>query len=351
MSEMTDKRNVQSVQEKVDWRNAERPPAFPRDEVVRAIERRGNCRMPQTFEPIPIFFRNESLYDFFAKWPTDIIYVNPGLDPRRFREIAQEDGICFHGSSAVRHLIEDWSQVDAVCNRLMPPLTKEWINSIRARVRETPGCYHGAGHVGLLFEVAYVLRGMERFFVDLYEERDKVEDLLDRVLEYTCDMMRGYGEAGVDGVLVGDDWGSQRSLLISPDLWRQMFKPRYTLWVETCHKAGLHTVFHSDGNLDSIFPDLVETGIDVYNPLQPGAMDVDRWLKEYKGKVSFWTGVDVQGMLPFASPQRVKDEVRRSVEKFSHENGGFILGPTNAITAEVPYENLVALYETLLEYR
>ena len=109
--------------------------------------------------------------------------------------------------------------------------------------------------------------------------------------------------------------------------------------------------FHSDGNLDSIFPELVETGIDVYNPLQPGAIDVERWRNRYKGKLTFYTGIDVQGMLPFASPRTVKEEIRKSVEKFSSDRGGFILGPTNAITAEVPYENLVALYEVLMEYR
>lgn len=333
------------------WQNAETPPMFPRDEVIRAIERRGDCRMPQAFTPVPLFFRNESLYDFFEKWPSDFEYVNLDLDPRRFFEMMTKDQLVLHGSSAVNHLLKDWSQVDDVLGKLFGPLTQEWKDSVRARVDATPGRYHVALHVALFFELMYILRGMEQFFIDLYESRAQVEALLDRIFEYTCEMMRGYGEAGVDGIFIGDDWGSQRSLLIQPDLWREIFKPRYAKWTEVCHEAGMHVLFHSDGNLDAVFPDLVETGMDVFNPLQPNAIDADRWRKEYKGQLTFWTGVDVQGVLPFATPQKVRDEIHRSVENFSDDCGGFILGPTNAITAEVPYENLVAVYETLLEYR
>jgi len=332
-----------------------RPPAFARDEVKRAIELRGDCRIPQMFQPVPLWFRNEQLYDFFESWPSDLVpiggHIDPALDLRRILYLVESGTNVLHGSSAVTHVLTDWSEVDSVYDRFLGEPTPEWRAALHAQVAQTPDLYHMAMHIGLLFEPVYLLRGMAAFFLDLYDHRDAVERLLDRLLEFNIKSVRAYAEAGADGIFTSDDWGTQRSLMIEPGLWRAIFKPRYKAFVEAAHEAGVHVIFHSDGNLDSIFPDLVEAGIDAFNPLQPGVMDVDRWIKEYKGKLTFWTGVDVQGMLPFVSPDKVKQEVRRLVDKFRHENGGLIIGPTNAITAEVPYENLVALHETLLEYR
>ena len=82
-----------------DWHKLKKPSALPRDEVIRAIERKGNCRLPMTFEPIHVFFRNESLYGFFEKWPSDIIFANIGLEPRRFNEVAKEDKEVFRSKS------------------------------------------------------------------------------------------------------------------------------------------------------------------------------------------------------------------------------------------------------------
>lgn len=328
---------------------------FPREEVKRAIERRGNCRKPQFFQPVPLFFRNQSLYDFFDTWPCDLMTVGGPKDPatelRKISMLMMEGASVLHGSSAFNHAITDWAQAKDFYDEFLLPIDDEWYRRMAEQIAETPGCYHVAVHLGSLFEPVYLARGMERFFLDLYEHLDEVERVLDRLVEFNAAAMRAFAKAGADGVFMSDDWGAQDSLLIDPALWRAIWKPRYKVIVDAAHEAGVHVIFHSDGNLDSIFPDLIELGFDVLNPLQPGALDVDRWLAEYKGQASFWTGVDVQGMLPFVSPDRVRDEVRRTVEKFHDDRGGHIIGPTNAITAEVPYENLVALYETLMEYR
>ncbi len=336
-------------------RSGAKPLELPRDEVKRAIELRGDCRIPQMFQPVPLFFRNEQLYEFFETWPSDLVPVGADVDPeidlRRVVEFGQSGVNVIHGSSAVTHVLSDWSKVDAVYDNFLNAPSPEWKSSICEQIAQTPNLYHMAMHIGLLFEPVYLLRGMAAFFMDLYDHRTQVERLLDRLLEFNIEAARAYAEAGCDGIFTSDDWGTQQSLMIDPDLWRAMWKPRYTAFVDAAHEADMHVLFHSDGNLDSIFPDVVETGIDVFNPLQPGVMDVDRWVREYKGTLTFWTGVDVQQMLPFVSPERVKESVRTTVEKFCDEDGGLIIGPTNAITAEVPYENLVALHETLLEYR
>ena len=342
-----------TVGAKFDWPKVTPCRMLPREEVKRAIELNGNCRIPQVFSPAEGCFRffDPSMYDFFRAWPSDFEYLPVELDPRRFRVTLDGEEVGLRGSSFGRHILEDWQQVDEVLQLGLPPLTEEWKNSLRIEIAKTPGAYHAIFHLAFLFEVLYGLRGMEKFFLDLHDHRAEVENLLDRLVEYDCQMIQAYGEVGVDGVLAGDDWGSQTSLLIDPRTWRELFKPRYKVLVEACHRAGLHAMLHSDGNLDAIFPDLVEIGIDVYHPLQPGAMDVDRWLSEYKGELCFYTGVDVQRVLPFVSPREVKDSVRRAVDKFSSARGGFVLGPTNGITADIPAANLLALHEVLLELR
>jgi hypothetical protein len=334
-----------------DWNSVVAGPNLGRDDVISCIEHRGSSKFPMSFGPVPLCFRNEELYDFFRKWPDDLEYLTMYLEPRRFADLMQQDGLYLHGSSSIKHLVDDWSQFDTVIDRLMPPVTAAWWDLLAPELAKTPGRYHCVVHVAFLFELLYVLRGMERFFIDLYDAPEQVARGLDRIVEYTCALIPHYGKAGLDAFMIGDDWGSQRSLLIDPDLWRKLFKPCYKRCIDACHASGLQVWFHSDGNLDAILPDMVEIGVDVFHPLQPNVMAVDHWIAEYRNVLTFWTGVDVQGMLPFASPQGVKDAVHREVERFQSTRGGFILGPTNALTAEVPYENLVALHETLLEYR
>ena len=334
------------------WNEKEMPPPFPKEEVRRAVRLEGDCRIPQIWRPIPLLFRNEALYDFFGLWPNDVWPVKDyGLDPRRMFALAMERRIPLHGGSTVEHFLRDVFDARERFSEFFVEPSEAWRESLASQVEAAPERYHTALHIGLLFEPLYVLWGMERYLMDLIEHRRESEELLERLLGFQISTARIYAEAGCDAILTSDDWGSQQSLLIDPALWRSMFKPRYRRFVEAAHELGLDVIFHSDGNLDSIFPDLVDIGFDVLNPLQPGAMDVDRWRREYRGRIGFYTGVDVQGMLPFAEPEEVRREVRKAIAQFRHESGGLLIGSTNAVTAEVPFANLAALYETLMEYR
>ena len=275
------------------WRDCEMPPPLPRDEVKRAVTFQGHCRIPQAWRPIWLLFRNEELYDFFAVWPSDVVpVIDIERDPRRMFSEAPKRGVSLHGSGSVTHFIKDWSEAEEVFSELFTQPSNSWKVSLRRQIAQTPGQYHSALHVGLLFEPIYWLRGMEQFFVDLYEHRDEIERLLDKLLDLQITTAKVYADVGCDGILTSDDWGSQRNLLIDPDLWRGFYKPRYKVFVDAVHAAGLDVTFHSDGNLDSIFPDIVEIGFDVFNPLQPGAMTWtigSRSIKEESPSTRVWT--------------------------------------------------------------
>ena len=147
-----------------------------------------------------------------------------------------------------------------------------------------------------------------------------------------------------------DDWGSQNGLMISPDLWRSLFKPYYARVFAEIHRLGMDAIFHSCGNVTPIVGDLIDIGLDMLDPVQPGAMDIAQIAREFGGKAAFCGAVDVQNLLVSGSPQQVKDVVRRVVETLGRPFGGaLLLGPANVMTPDIPFENLVALFEAAHE--
>jgi uroporphyrinogen decarboxylase len=151
---------------------------------------------------------------------------------------------------------------------------------------------------------------------------------------------------GADGVFMTDDWGSQSGLLIAPDLWRRLFKSYYATVFAEVHRLGMDVLFHSCGNVTDIVGDLIDAGMDVLDPVQPGAMDIDRLAREFGGKTAFSGAIDIQHLLCEGTPREIKDEVRRIVDTLGRPFGGsLLLGPANVMTPETPLENLRALFE------
>ena len=156
-------------------------------------------------------------------------------------------------------------------------------------------------------------------------------------------------------VVEADDLGTQERPLISPDLYRKRIKPRHRRIFETIRKASAHKVFiffHSCGSIRELIGDLIEIGVDALNPVQVSAkgMDTKRLKAEFGGELCFWGGgVDTQRVLPYGSPRQVKDEVRRRIEDLA-PGGGFVFSAVHNIQADVPPENIMAMWEALQEY-
>lgn len=193
------------------------------------------------------------------------------------------------------------------------------------------------------FERLQFLRGTEQLFVDLaYGSRD-MHKLLQIVHEYYLKDIEFWCHTSVDGILFMDDWGTNSALLISPAMWREIFKPLYAEYCQMIHAHDKYTFFHTDGHTVSIFNDFIDVGIDAVNT-QLFCMDIEDLAKQYKGKITFWGEIDRQHVLPFGSTADVRAAVLRVRECLDDGYGGVIgqceWGKNN------PTENIATVFAT-----
>jgi len=201
-----------------------------------------------------------------------------------------------------------------------------------------------------LFERLWFLRGFNNTLMDPYTHPDEFSELQNRIVEFSLQEIEEQLKLDVDGIFFSDDWGTQTGLLMNPDDWRKWFKPQYKRLFDAVHAGGAHAWMHLCGNVRTIVPDLIEVGLDVLNPIQPMAMDVDDLAASFGGKVCFFGGADVQGTLPHGSVQDVEDEVKHLIDIFGRFNGGYIGSTSHTILPETPPENVVALFRAFREY-
>jgi uroporphyrinogen decarboxylase len=208
-----------------------------------------------------------------------------------------------------------------------------------------------AGVACTLFELAWYLRGMSQVMTDMVANKDFLHAYLDKLIGWIESAGRKFVELGVDVVWIGDDFGSQNRMLISPALFREFIKPRYARLFAEWKRLNprVKIAFHSDGNIYPILGDLVEIGLDILNPVQPRSMDPARVKKDFGRHLTLWGTIDIQHVLPFGTPQDVAEEVRLRC-RTAGAGGGLILAPAHNIQAEVPIQNILAFYEAAREY-
>ena len=192
------------------------------------------------------------------------------------------------------------------------------------------------------FELLQFLRGPENLYVDLAERPDGLFRLIEKVHRFFLEELELWASTDVDALFFADDWGSQNSLLISPILWRELFKPLYRDYVEMAHRHGKYIFMHSDGHIAAIYPDIVEIGVDALNS-QLFCMDVKELGRRFAGRITFWGEVDRQRLLPYGSPADVAAAVRVAKEAL-FRNGGVIAQCEFGIGARP--ENVAAVFET-----
>ncbi len=209
-----------------------------------------------------------------------------------------------------------------------------------------------------IFEIALWMRGFENFYCDMVANVKFAEALLDTIMEVKMKYWaRALELVGPNVLMVSeaDDLASQNRCLVSPELYRKLIKPRHTklfAFIKRQARVPVKLFYHSCGAIASLLPDLIESGVDVLNPVQVSAAGMDtKELKRRFGKdITFYGGgVDTQRALPRGTPQEVREEVRRRVEDLA-PGGGFIFNTVHNIQADVPPENIVAMWEALREY-
>lgn len=204
---------------------------------------------------------------------------------------------------------------------------------------------------GSHFEKAYFSRGLENFLADMAGNIPFARRLLNRIIEKNMVMLENFlSLPEIDGVLLGSDWGSQRGLLMSPEIWEDLIRPGEQKEYDLIHAYGKDVWVHSCGDVQVIIPSLVEMGLDVLNPVQPEAMDIRMLKATYGERLTFWGGISTQQTLPYGTPDEVKREAR-AVRDLMSAGGGYILSPAQSIQDDVPAANVMALLEVARERR
>ncbi len=200
-----------------------------------------------------------------------------------------------------------------------------------------------------LYERAWTLRGMENLMLDFIEHPDFVEELLNAIADYNIAQMREALKYEIDAIHFGDDWGQQRGLQMGPATWRRFILPVLRRMYSVARQAGKFVSIHSCGDVDELFDDLVDAGLNCFNPFQPEVMDVESLLRRYRGRLAFYGGLSTQRTLPYGTPGDVRAETQRLLRLGA--DGGYIFAPAHSVEGDVPLENMLAFIEALKKQR
>ena len=203
--------------------------------------------------------------------------------------------------------------------------------------------------MGAVFELAWQLRGMENFFAELAIDPAIPTYMMERITDIIAEVTRRLLlEAGddIDMVYFYDDIGGNQSLLISKKMWRTFVRPCHQKLIGVAKRHNKQVMYHTDGAVRPLIPDLIEMGVDVLNPIQPGAagMEPIGLKRDFGAQLSFHGGVDIVGLLPKGSPADVREAARRLVRELGPD-GGYVMAGSHHIQCDTPLENVIALYE------
>lgn len=178
-----------------------------------------------------------------------------------------------------------------------------------------------------IFERMHFLRGFENTLMDILLDPELIEKLAIKLADFQIGLIEEayrLGKGRIHCYDTTDDWGTQTSLMISPEVWREIFKPQYKRVIDKAHECKMHVRFHTDGKINDILEDFIDLGIDILNIHQPRLVGIDEVSKVAQGKICFEAAVDVQATLPTGDKNLVEQEVKELVEKWATPKGGLI---------------------------
>jgi len=234
---------------------------------------------------------------------------------------------------------------------------KRWREQAK-RIDEHTNYAIGGDVQGLgVFEQSFNLRGFAQFLKDMGSNKEFANGLLDKVVETQKKRLAPYIDAidpYVDFLVFSDDLAMQDNLLMSPDMYRELIKPRHRdLYSFVKNKTDAKIFHHSCGAIKPLLEDLIDVGIDILNPIQVSAKwmnDTTKLKKEFGDRLVFWGGgCNTQNVLTIKPPSDVKREVKRRVQDLS-PGGGYIFCAVHNIQPDVPPENIVTLYDSAIKY-
>jgi len=325
-----------------------------REEVIKAVEGRYPARIPL----VRAKWWGEGLAEQygdrlreFDKYPEDTVTI--WIEPLDINRMNLSWRISSEGALDSRCVIDDWAKLDEFIEKMPDPDNDpqfEGLDKVAERVRNE-GRYLMFGWWRLFFERPWGLRGMQNLLMDYHLNPEEVH----RLHAALCDQYCRYIERAVellkpDGFWTSDDLGHQTQLMMSPKTFREFIKPYYARVGSLLKKHGVHWWLHSCGNNTEILGDLIEVGVDVFHPVQKGAMDERQVARDFGGRICFLVGIDVQHVLQERDPEGVREEVRYLIDLFDRPEGRMCIGAGNGIVAGTPFENIGAFLDEALRY-
>jgi uroporphyrinogen decarboxylase len=327
---------------------------LPRDQVVKAVERKGPVRIPLVWAK----WWGEGLEEqygarlqAFDRYPEDatvlLIETLDGQSMGLSWETASD------GAYDARRIIDDWDKLDEFIDKLPNPASDPRFDALvaqaaRARAQDR---YLLFGWWRLFFEKPWEIRGMQNLLMDYYLAPKNVHRLHDALCDLYCRyLQRALRELRPDGFWTSDDLGHQTQLFMRPATFREFLKPYYARIGALLREHGVHWWLHSCGNNTAILGDLAEVGVDVFHPVQKGTMDEAAVAREFGDRLTFLAGIDVQHALQERDPRGVREEVRFLIDTFDRPSGGMCLAAGNGIVAGTPLENIDAFLDEALCY-
>jgi uroporphyrinogen decarboxylase len=300
--------------------------------------------------------RNQYTDDFIQTCPLlEKRAPDPALSPGEFtdewgcRFCHAPSGVGSHPTVPIVTTLDDW---ETYLENYQPLIRADSFGKNAAEiVRANADKYITMNIWRTFYERMYMLHGMEELWMDLAEENELFLRLLRDLKDFTIRAIQEAAKTGVDCVYLADDWGMQDRLQISPESWKKYFKPAYADMIDTIHGFGMDAWMHSCGCIDRIVPEFIDIHLDVIGNLQTAAVDLRTLSEHYRGKITFFGGLDVQTNLTAGTPDSIRREVADITAMFTPHEGRYIYAPSNSIMPETPAENVRSLFEAMDYYR
>ena len=221
---------------------------------------------------------------------------------------------------------------------------------IRDTVPSNPDHYVVAPFWRTFYERMYMLVGFEELMMEIATYGELFGRMLSNLRDFTIQGIELIAETGADAVFLADDWGTQHRLQISPTMWREHFRPAYAAMIDTAHAKGLDVWLHSCGNITEIIPEWIDIGLDVIAHLQAAALDLPAIAEAYRGRITFFGGINVQFNLVRGNRESIRREVEALMANFHAPEGRYVASPSNSIMPETPIENVWSLFEAIRKF-
>lgn len=245
---------------------------------------------------------------------------NGGTGVDEWGAVWENIGVCQLGE-VKDYPLKDWADFDKLH---IPDIydPARWTSIAGARERAGDAFLFGYGVS--IYERVHFIRGLENTWMDIYEAPDELAHLLDLLVEMNLVAIERYAAVGVDGFIFCDDWGLQDRLMISPEKWREIWKPRYARIYAAAHAAGMCTFLHSCGYIVDILDDLIEVGLDVIHMDQQENMGVALLGERFGGRLTFFSPVDIQQTMCHGTLEEIRAYARTMARQLGRPAGGFI---------------------------